>query len=129
MLVLDHALDAHEAIPPEVWHPHFRNAQGKGKWQELQFIASLVALAVADMVFGADRDERIERAFSAITKESSNWKRPPKTQSKAQWEFIGHTVAEFLSLLEIDVTDADQLIRDRFGHSGLKMLVEVRDEQ
>lgn len=125
MRTLQEGLEAHTSIDDEVWAPRFKNSLGKGKWQELQLIPSLVALSVAWLVHGDDLEDVIDRNLETIQSRSKAWLRPEKTQTKEQWAFIARVVSEFLEVLEVDAEAADALVRDRFGVSGLKNLLAI----
>lgn len=123
MVMLDAAVDAHQETPPEAWAPKFRNSLSSARWQELQLVASLVALAAASTVLGDDLSDRVDDVAEDLQTASRRWKRPTKTQSTQQWQFIGGVVKEFLELLQVDPAEADKTIRARFGSSGLRGLV------
>ena len=125
MALLAAAVDAHQAAPQEAWAPLFRNAQGGVRWQELQLVASLVALTVASAVLGDELSDRVDESAEYLREASARWKRPTKTQSRQQWQFIGGVVTELLGVLEIDRTAADNEIRNRFGSSGIGGLMRL----
>ncbi|WP_175477179.1 DUF262 domain-containing protein [Ruania alba] len=125
MVMLDKAVDAHQVVPPETWAPRFRNARGSGRWQELQLVASLIALAVAHVAHGDSLQDRLEDAVEDISEASQGWTRPPKTQSRQQWEFVAGVVREFLTTLNIDSASVDNSIRKQFGYSGLCHLLDL----
>ncbi|WP_062308016.1 DUF262 domain-containing protein [Demequina subtropica] len=127
MLLLDHAVDAHASIPPECWAPQFKS---QTKWQELQLVGTLIALAAARAVLEDELDERVEGALESIQAASASaaWKRPAKTQSRQQWMHTGRVVASFLDILGVDAAEADQAIAARFGQSGLRHLVSLAEE-
>ena len=54
---------------------------------------------------------------------SQSWTRPPKTQSRQQWQFVGGVVRRFLELLAVAPEAADDAIRAQFGSSGIRNLV------
>ena len=124
MVLLDASLDVHQSTQ-EVWAPRFRNSLSGGRWQELQLVASLVGLAAASAVIGEEVVDRIENAADDLTAASLRWKRPTKTQSKQQWQFIGGVVKELLEVLDVTPGAADAEIRLRFGTSGLRGLVAL----
>jgi len=126
MLLLDHGLDAH-VVAAEGWAPTFRNSQGKGKWQELQLVACLIGLSAAVAV-RQDIADDLEDAIDDLRRLSASWKRPLKTQSRQQWEFIALVVVELLDILGIEVEEADVALRERFGASGLSGLARLRAE-
>jgi hypothetical protein len=125
MRLLDHGLDAHASIPPEVWAPTFRNSQKQGKWQELQLVAALIGFSAAYQVLGDDLDDVVESAMPQLSETSAGWKRPTKTQSKEQWAFIAGVVRDLLGVLNVAVSDADEAIRSSYGFSGLQTLVDI----
>jgi hypothetical protein len=123
MLVLDAAMDAHQAAPPQVWAPQFRSTQTR--WQELQLVASLVGLAGASVVLGDDLSDVIDERADDLRDASGRWARPRKSQSREQWQFIGGVVRELLGTLGVPAEHADREVRSRFGTSGLGALVAL----
>lgn len=123
MSLLDAAVDAHQAAPPQIWASEFRSTQAR--WQELQLVASLVALAAASTVLGADLSDRIDDRADELRAASDRWTRPKKSQSREQWQFIGGVVREFLDVLGVSAEAADGEIRSQFGTSGLQALVSL----
>jgi len=123
MCLLDAAVDAHQSAPPQVWAPRFRGAHAR--WQELQLVASLVALAAASSVLGDGLADCIDERADELRAASERWARPKKSQSREQWQFIGGVVREFLGVLEVNSIAADAELRSRFGTSGLQALVSL----
>ena len=125
MLLLDHGLDAHAAVP-EAWPPSFRNTQSANGWQELQLVATLIALSAAHAVLGEELVERLEDTVPLIYQAAEkSWIRPSKTQSTEQWRFTGGVVRGLLEILAVDPAEADEQLRARFGTSGLSSLVRL----
>jgi hypothetical protein len=125
MEMLDGAVDAHQILPDETWSAPFKTG---GRWQELQLVSSFVALAAAYSVRNERLEDDVEAAVYAIQSASKGWKRPNKTQSRQQWQFIGKVVREFLNVIDISVEEADTAIRRAFGTSGLVELVALSRE-
>lgn len=125
MLLLDHGIDAHAGAAADMWAQSFRNAQGRGKWQELQLVASIIGLCAARAVVGDDLDDRVDEVAHDIRDASALWSRPTKTQSREQWRFIARVVGDLLEILDVDPGDAHRQIADRFGESGLQALLDV----
>lgn len=125
MLLLDHGLDAHAGAAADIWAQSFRNAQGRGKWQELQLVASLIGLCAAHAVVGADLDDRLDERADEVRTASERWKRPAKTQSREQWIFIAQVVGDLLAALDVDPDEAHSRIAEQFGESGLRSLLDV----
>jgi hypothetical protein len=127
MLLLDHGLDAHALVPPEAWSSTFRNSQRNSRWQELQLVATLVALCAAREVHGGRLDELVEERAPRLLKatESDEWRRPAKTQSREQWLFIGRVVRGMLDIFDVDAASVDESLREQFGASGLGRLVSL----
>lgn len=128
MVLLDKAVDVHAAVPDEAWAPAFKNAQSKGRWQELQLVATLIALAAAWAVHGEDLYDLVDDSLDELSERSQHWRRPAKTQSKEQWRFIGTVVHELLDTLRVDVDQADATLGDRFGSSGLRIVASLAHE-
>lgn len=125
MEMLDGAVDAHQILPDEAWSSPFKTG---GRWQELQLVSSFVALAAAYSVRKEKLEDDVEDAAYALQSFSKAWKRPNKTQSRQQWQFIGKVVREFLEVLDISVEEADNAIRRAFGTSGLAELAALSRE-
>ena len=122
MVLLDKGLDAHAQIPMGAWAKQFVNSQSKGKWQELQLVATLIGLTSAYVVHGEDLPDLVEHRLNHLAEASAMWKRPTKTQSKEQWMFIASVVSGLLHVLGSSPEEADGRLRDQFGASGLKEL-------
>lgn len=126
MTMLDHGVDAHAIVEANGgWAPTFKNAQGKGKWQELQLVAGVIGMSAASLVLGDDLRALSDDATPAILESSSSWKRPTSAQSKDQWEFIARVVKGLLDVLDVDPAAADDLIKQQFGESGLAALLSA----
>jgi len=123
MHLLDAAVDAHQSTPPQAWAPRFRGAQAR--WQELQLVASLVALGAASTVLGEGLADGIDECADELRTVSERWARPKKSQSREQWQFIGGVVREFLEVLQVSAEAADAHLRSQFGTSGLWSLVSL----
>ncbi len=123
MHLLDAAMDAHQGAPPQIWAPRFRGTQAR--WQELQLVASLVALAAASTQLGDGLADQIDERADELRSASDRWARPKKSQSREQWQFIGGVVRELLDVLQVSAAAADAELRSRFGTSGLQSLVSL----
>ena len=128
MVLLDKGLDAHAAVGPEIWTKKFINPRSTGKWQELQLVATLIALSAAHTVHGEDLVDVLEAKFDEVHQASTTWERPQKTQSKEQWVFIATVVGELLALLDVDPETVDAQLRADFGSSGLSGLLAVSQQ-
>lgn len=122
-LLLD-AVELHSSHD-ELWSGQFRDG-GKGvKWQELQLVGSLVGISMALAASPDDIEERIEANGDAIrmaSEKSADWKRPDKTQTRTQWDYIAKISKSLLELLGIDPDQAAQAVRQQFGSSGYESL-------
>lgn len=116
----------------ELWSEQFKDG-GKGvKWQELQLVGSLVGMAMAVAASPDDIEDRIEAngdAIRAATKESEEWGRPSKTQTKTQWDYIARITKSLLELLGIDPDQAAETVRQQFGSSGYPSLQRMLIKQ
>ena len=126
MEMLDGAIDAHQILPDETWSAPFKTSS---RWQELQLVSSFIALAAAYSVRKDKLEDDVDDAVYAIQEASKAWKRPSKTQSRQQWQFIGKVVKEFLEVLDISVEEADDTIRRTYGTSGLAELAYLSCEE
>lgn len=126
MEMLDGAIDAHQILPDETWSAPFKT---NSRWQELQLVSSFIALAAAYSVRKDKLEDDVDDAVYAIQEASKAWKRPSKTQSRQQWQFIGKVVKEFLEVLDISVEEADDTIRRTYGTSGLAELAYLSCEE
>ena len=110
----------------DIWSQGFRNSQGKGKWQELQLVASIIGLCAARAVMdGDDLDDLLDECAPTIRTASASWQRPAKTQSREQWLFISRVVGELLEILGVSSQEAHERIARQFGESGLEALLDV----
>ena len=125
MALLNGAISAHEVVQGSGWDSKFKNAQGKGRWQELQLVATLIALSAAYAVRGRTLADEVYASTANIRAASTTWRRPTKTQSRQQWQFIGGVVRDLLTCLSVTVEQADTAVRDQFGTSGLSALTSL----
>ena len=95
----------------------------------MQLVSSFIALAAAYSVRKGKLEDDVDDAVYAIQEASKAWKRPSKTQSRQQWQFIGKVVKEFLEVLDISVEEADDTIRRIYGTSGLAELAYLSCEE
>lgn len=124
MLLLDHALDAHAAVPPEAWAESFKSKSG---WQELPLVSCLVGLATAHVVLGDELIDRLEDVVPLIQQATeSRWFRPVKTQTSEQWRFTAGVVRELLEILKVDPVEADARLVARYGHCGLTSMLALK---
>jgi hypothetical protein len=128
MIILDKGLDAHAAIPPEIWAKKFVSSLSNGKWQELQLVASLIGLSAAYVAHGDNLADVVDQNLGTLENVSASWTRPTKTQSREQWLFIAKVVADMLDALGVSSEAVDEQLRDSFGASGLQALVNLREQ-
>lgn len=104
-----------------VWSPKF----GGTKWQELQLVGSLVAIAVAVALHPSDYEEHFEEWGDAIynATDSERLARPSKTQTNVQWDYVARIVTDLLEAMNLDVGTAATALEERFGSTGLHSLV------
>lgn len=105
----------------ELWSDQFKDGGNGVKWQELQLVGSLVGITMALAASPNDLEDRIEANGDAIrtaSEESTDWKRPEKTQTKTQWDYIARISKSLLELLDIDPDQAVEAVRLQFGSCG-----------
>ena len=70
-------------------------------------------------------EDRIEASGDAIrtaSERSADWKRPDKTQTRTQWNYIAKISKNLLELLGVDPAQAAQAVCQQFGSSGYDSL-------
>ena len=111
----------------ELWPEKFRGDGKSSRWQDLQLVGSLVGIAVATAAVPDEIEERIEANATAIRQAAMNeWTRPEKTQTRTQWDFIARIAAGVVGELKIDINSASNVIRSRFGSSGIESFLASR---
>jgi hypothetical protein len=122
MVLMASAVQVHTAADP--WGDVFKNSRRTGRWQELQLVASLVGVALAVAAEGeAVTLQRLRETSDILWQRSESlWKRPVKTQTTQQWQFISTVTLGILDVLGIDPETADDALRVRFGASGVLAL-------
>lgn len=120
---LSEATDLH-ASHDELWSDSFKDGGPGTKWQELQLVGSIVGIAMALVGDPDDLESRIDAASERIRTVSASkaWKRPEKTQTRSQWEFIARISTSILDELDIDRTTVSDRVRSKFGSSGVDAL-------
>lgn len=117
------AADLH-ASHDELWPDKFRGDGKSSKWQDLQLVGTLVGIAVATAGAPDDIEDRIEGSADAIRAAALyEWKRPTKTQTRTQWDYIARIAQGVIEMLGVEITAASNAIRARFGSSGVESLL------
>lgn len=111
------------AAHDELWPDKFRGDGKSSKWQDLQLVGSLVGIAIATAGAPDDIENRIDASASAIRAAADGWKRPDKTQTRTQWDYIGRIAHGVVEVLGVDISEASEVIRARFGSSGVESLL------
>lgn len=124
--LLAQAVEIH-ASHDELWPEPFRGDGKSSKWQDLQLVGSLVGIAISLVGAPDDIERRIEESADAIHEAASTeWKRPAKTQTRTQWDYIARIAAGVVELLDVDIVEASATIRKRYGSSGVESLLGSR---
>lgn len=117
------AVELH-ASHDELWPDKFRGDGKTSKWQDLQLVGSLVGITIALAGSPEDIEDRVESSADTIHDAALyDWKRPEKTQTRTQWDYIGRIAQGIVEALDIDIDVASQNIRERFGSSGVESLL------
>lgn len=112
------------AAHDELWPDKFRGDGKSSKWQDLQLVGSLVGIAIATAASPSDIEDRIAASAASIRAAAQyEWKRPEKTQTRTQWDYIARIAQGVVEKLGIDITAASDEIRARFGSSGVESLL------
>lgn len=113
----------------ELWPESFRGDGKSGRWQDLQLVGSLVGIAVAVAGASDDVEHLIETNADRVRQSSlTEWKRPEKTQTRTQWDYIARIVTGIAEQLGVNITEASASTRERFGSSGIESLLASRIE-
>lgn len=124
--LISDAVDFH-AGHAELWAPVFRDGGAGTKWQELQLVGSVLGVAVAAAARPGDFEELCLAHADALysASKSDAWRRPEKTQTKTQWEYISRVARSIIEIVEVDPQQAAESLRARFGSSGVDALLSV----
>lgn len=121
------AMEAHSAS--DAWADAFKDGDRGVRWQELQLVASLLGVAMATAVLGGDIEDRLieHEAELKLASATAEWKRPQKTQTGKQWEYIAGVAVAIVGRLDVSLDDVDRALRERYGRSGVPTLLACRD--
>lgn len=120
------ATDLH-ASHDELWPDVFRGDGKSSKWQDLQLVGSLVGITIASAGAPDDIEDRIETSADVLRSAAlDEWKRPSKTQTRTQWDYIARIAQGVVDRLDVDICAASDAIRARFGSSGVESLLASR---
>lgn len=122
------AMDALSAA--DAWAEVFKDGKTGVKWQELQLVGCLLGVALAATVLGEDAAAQLADRESEIRikSETKYWRRPKKTQTVTQWQYIARVALAVLEELDVPSDEADASMRERFGVSCVPVLVAIRNE-
>ena len=126
LLLILRGMEAHAAVG-EAFAPVFRDTKAGAKWQELQLVASLLGVCLAAVVLG----DQTESTLIDVTAElydktnSESWKRPDKTQTNRQWEYIARIALQIMDIMGVDHNEASQGLEERFGFTCIPTLQNV----
>ena len=125
LVTVSTAMQAHAEA--DAWAPKFRDNNNGVRWQELQLVASLLGVAIATAVKGPEISDLLITHESALMQasRSSEWKRPQKTQTKRQWEYIAMIALAILDILDIDQAEASVRLNQAFGTSCIQALTSI----
>jgi hypothetical protein len=116
---LGKAVATHSAF--DGWHDRFKDNESGTKWQELQLVASVVAVFLLN-VCRENADTLLEEKRDEVLRFTGDHLRPTKTQNKEQWGFIGSCVMGLLQMFEIADDEIDEGMKQRYGRSPLATL-------
>lgn len=116
---VEKCLDVHSSA--DCWSPIFCDDDRGMKWQELQLVASLVAVFLIGVVVESPGDV-LEMYRTDILTFTKNHRRPAKTQNKTQWGFIGKVAIGLLEVVGVDLATLDSLLAEKYGTSCIPTL-------
>lgn len=114
------------AISENAWKGKFKNATNSNTWQELQLVGSLLGVALAESVLGEDLEDVFqehEKSINELTKTDA-WKRPKKTQTNTQWNYISRIAIGLLNHLGISTDQVNLALNAKYGASPIEVLIE-----
>lgn len=107
----------------DAWSPRFRSKKGQAsRWEELPFVASLLAVMVLVAIGKAALLKENIAAIRTVTEQSRG---PTKTQNKTQWEYIATVCLRILDTLGIDKSVANVALTKRYEVSCLDYLQPI----
>lgn len=115
----ERCLEAHSTS--DCWESGFKDDDRGQKWQELQLIASLVAVFLLSVVEESPEDV-LEKYRTELLEFTKNHHRPEKTQNKTQWGFIGEVALGILEVVGVDFEKLESVLIARYGVSCLQTL-------
>jgi hypothetical protein len=129
-LLMLQGMAAHAAIEL-AWDPEFRDAKKGARWQELQLVASLLGVTISASLLGDQTEDRLSVAAPALRAKTATreWRRPDKTQTKTQWEYIAKFALLTVEEMGVDPDAASAVMVERFGYSSVDTLKAVRDNE
>ncbi|NMM15477.1 MAG: DUF262 domain-containing protein [Rhodoferax sp.] len=109
----------------DCWIAKFKDEDNGQRWQELQLVATLLAVFLHD-VSGGNTDEFLSSRRKDILEFTKGHRRPENAQNKTQWGFIGEVALGMLELANVDQMMLESILLDRYGVSCLSTLRAAR---
>ncbi len=116
---VDKCLDAHSSA--DCWDPVFKDDDRGQKWQELQLVASMVAVFLICIVKDNPNDA-LDLYREEILAFTRMHRRPTKTQNKTQWGFIGKVCIGLLEIVEADLPRLSSTLTEKYGSTCIPTL-------
>ncbi len=111
-------------ICQDAWHVKFRSKKAHAsKWEELPIIAATVACLV---LIVTENEQALHENLELVRESTQRLEGPESTQNKTQWEHIANSSITILEALSIDLNEANEKIRERYGSCALNALLEMR---
>lgn len=126
------SVEWHAGAGDETWSPSFQSSLSRGGWQELQLVGSITGVAIVfaahpdtaeDMLEGASEDLYEGSQTSRAGWDKSAWARPPKTQTREQWQCIANIASAVVEVTGADKHAAHQALVRNYGSSGVAALL------
>ena len=118
---LHRCIEVHSSCFGPSCAPAFKDDGSGNKWQELQLVASLVAVFLV-CIARPDAADLLEQHHNEIRSFTAQHLRPEKTQNRTQWGFIGKVATGLIDLMGINTEQLDAALRQRYGTSCLPTL-------
>jgi len=109
---LERCLESHSAA--DCWNAAFKDDDRGAKWQELQLVASLLAVFLIGCV-NTSAGEVLQQHRDELLAFTKSHPRPEKTQNKTQWAYIGQVALGIIATVGIDCSDLTTVLTEKYG--------------
>jgi hypothetical protein len=116
---MDRCLEAHSSS--DCWDSVFKDEDKGQKWQELQLVASLIAVFLIGVLEESPGD-LLEQYRNELLEFTQGHRRPNNTQNKTQWGYVGEVALGIIDIVGINHELLEPALIKRFGISCVPTL-------